>query len=326
MKRESVLFIIFIILVIISIVIGLFIIKSKPEKKREKEFRGLLFKGRSFSKYSIGLIRIYEPISNEGYIGFWGGSFVERVIKMLEEYAYDDKVKGIILRINSPGGTVAASQEIYRAILRIRYDTGKPVVAYLTDVAASGAYYIASATDYIVANPGTLTGSIGVIMTNLNVRELLEKIGIKPNIIKQGKFKDIGSYFKEMSEEERKLLEEITRKVYNQMLEDIKKGRPKLKKLEQEDYEKFKSVVDGRIFTGEEALEVGLVDELGGMKKAVRYIMKEQKLEEEPEIIEFPKISIEKFFERFFYSAQKNFWNIIFKEVLENKIEEVKYY
>ena len=144
----------------------------------------------------------------------------ESVVDQLDRMERDSSVRAVVVRLDSPGGGVAASQEIYEAVRRVR-DTGKKVVASLGGVAASGAYYVACAADSIVSNPGTLTGSIGVIMTFPNTEELFRKVGLRFDVVKTGKFKDIGSMSRPMTEDERRLLEEVLGNVYEQFVDAI---------------------------------------------------------------------------------------------------------
>ena len=182
------------------------------------------------------------------------------VTNLLHRYARQTNVKAIIISINSPGGGVAPSQEIYREIKRVREK--KPVVAFMGSVAASGGYYVASAASKIMASPGTLTGSIGVIMEFANLEELMKKIGVGATVIKSGAFKDIGSPTRPMTDEERKFLKALVDDVNNQFINDVAKGRNL-------DVEKVRAIADGRIFTGKQAKELGLIDDLGNFRDAV---------------------------------------------------------
>ena len=180
-------------------------------------------------------------------------------IKQLRE---EDSIKAIVVRIDSPGGAVAPSQEIYREIRKTV--PLKKVVASMGSVAASGGYYIAAAADGIIASPGTITGSIGVIMAYTNYRALLDKIGLVPVVVKSGTYKDTGSPVREMTETERKFLEDFTVKIHRQFIKDIVDGR-------RMDPEKVEALADGRIYTGEESKELGLVDRLGNIEDAIEW-------------------------------------------------------
>ena len=181
-------------------------------------------------------------------------------VRALDRLAKNEGIRAVVLRVDSPGGGVAPSQEIYDAVVRVREK--KPVVASLGNLAASGGYYIASACDPIVANPGTLTGSIGVIMQTANLSELLKKLGFQGIVVKAGKFKDIGSPLRDMTEEERRLLEGLLDNVHGQFIGAVAKGR----KLT---VEEVRPLSDGRIYSGEQALKLHLVDQLGGLRDAV---------------------------------------------------------
>ncbi|OHD56079.1 MAG: hypothetical protein A2Y33_01385 [Spirochaetes bacterium GWF1_51_8] len=179
-------------------------------------------------------------------------------MKSLED---DPNVPAVILRINSPGGTVAATQEIYNAVLRLK-EKGKKIVVSMGDIAASGGYYIACAADHIVANPGTLTGSIGVIMSGMDLSGIFKKYGIGYNVIKSGKYKDSMAFYREMTPDEKQLLQSVIMDSYGQFFEAVMKGRSMEPK-------KLEKLADGRIFTGKQAMEAGLVDSLGDMEFSV---------------------------------------------------------
>jgi len=183
-------------------------------------------------------------------------------IEQLKRFRDEESVKAIVLRIDSPGGGVGPSQEIYREIRRTVEK--KKVIASMGSVAASGGYYIAAAADGIVANPGTITGSIGVIMGFTNYRELLDKIGLFPVVVKSGEFKDMGSPVREMTAEERQILEGLISTIHGQFVRDIVDGR----NMETDAVE---ALADGRIYTGEQSLELGLVDRLGNLVDAVEW-------------------------------------------------------
>jgi protease-4 len=196
----------------------------------------------------------------------------------------DDGVKAIILRVDSPGGGVGPSQEIYREIMRIRSSSKKKVVTSMGSVAASGGYYIACASDRIVANPGTITGSIGVIMQFSNLEDLLKKIGVKGVVIKSGEHKDIGSPFREMTPEEKKLMQEVLDNVHQQFIQAVADGR----KL---DKSKVAEIADGRIMTGEQAKNLGLVDQLGNLQDTIDITAKLVGIEGKPNVL-YPKRKI----------------------------------
>jgi protease-4 len=182
-------------------------------------------------------------------------------VETLEDLEESGRVSAVVVRINSPGGAVAPSQEMYDAVRRLA--AKKPVVASLGSVAASGGYYVASAADVIVASPGTLTGSIGVIMSLANVRGLMDKLGVEATIITAGKWKDTGSPFRAITPDERAMLQKMADQVHTQFIDAVAQGR----KL---DPARVREIGNGRVYTGEEAQQIGLVDELGGIEAAVR--------------------------------------------------------
>jgi protease-4 len=199
------------------------------------------------------------------------------VVDALDRVAEIDAIRAVVLRVDSPGGGVAPSQEIYDAVLRLREH--KPVVASLGGLAASGGYYVASGCDQIVANAGTLTGSIGVIMSLGNIEELLKKVGLQGVVVKAGKYKDIGSPMRPMTAEERKLLEDLLENVHGQFIAAVSKGRG----MPLEDVRK---VADGRIYSGEQALELRLVDRLGGLRDAVDLAAQRAGIQGKPRSVE----------------------------------------
>jgi protease IV len=202
----------------------------------------------------------------------------EDVVRQLSEYRQDDKILGIILRIDSPGGAVAPSQEIYSEVLKIRASS-KPVYASMGNLAASGGYYIASATERIFANPGSVTGSIGVIMAFSNIEGLIDKIGVRPEVIKSGEFKDAGSPTRAMTEKERKYLQHVVDDVHSQFIDAVAESR----NLPQSEVTK---IADGRIFTGRQALDLKLVDELGGLELVIEQLAIRAGIEGKPKIIQ----------------------------------------
>ena len=199
-------------------------------------------------------------------------------LRALNQAETDDTVKGVILRINSPGGTVGMSQRLYSAVMHVRKK--KPVIAVLDDIAASGGYYVASAADRIVALEGTMTGSIGVIMSTTDAHELLtNKLGISQNVIKSGKYKDIGSSTRAMTKEERQLLQDMVNDSYQQFKTAIINGR--IKRDDKYDVAKttlttanLNKYADGRIFTGRQAKKLGFVDSTGGSREAREMMIK----------------------------------------------------
>ena len=202
----------------------------------------------------------------------------EPVVEELNDYAEDSSVKAIVLRIDSPGGGVVVSQEIYNAVKNARKE-GKKVVASMGTVAASGGYYVAAAADRIVANPGTLTGSIGVKMEFANIEKLLEKIGVRGMVVKAGEYKDVGSPFREMSAQEKKLLQDVIDDVHSQFITAVAEGR-NMQEAE------VRAIADGRIFTGRQALDLKLVDQLGDLADSIKVAGELVGIHGKPRVIE----------------------------------------
>jgi len=182
-------------------------------------------------------------------------------IDEIKEYVKDPSIKAIVLRIDSPGGAVAPAQEIYEEIKKAV--AKKKVIASMGSIAASGGYYIASPATKIIANPGTLTGSIGVIMEIPNIEGLMSKLGIKTEVVKSGERKDMASVFRGIKKQEREILQKVLDNVHDQFITAVAEGRKM-------PYEDVKQLADGRIFTGEQALKAGLVDKLGNIEDAVQ--------------------------------------------------------
>ncbi|PXF59519.1 MAG: signal peptide peptidase SppA [Deltaproteobacteria bacterium] len=203
----------------------------------------------------------------------------EATIKALRDFRYDQKIKAVVIRINSPGGAVGASQELYEEIRRL--DQEKPVVASLATVAASGGYYASLGARHIVANPGTVTASIGVIMKMPNIEGLLEKLGIKTTVVKSGTFKDLGSVTRDMTGDERALLQGVMQDIQKQFVTAVAQSR----ELPEE---QVSAIADGRIMTGHQALDAKLVDELGNFSVAVDKAAGLAGIEGRPELV-YPK-------------------------------------
>jgi len=239
-------------------------------------------------KHSFALNNRVGVVKVEGVI-----SDTHDIIEHLNQFDKDDSIKAIVLRIDSPGGGVAASQEIYAAVVDIKKK--KKVVASMGSLAASGGYMIACAADKIVANPGTITGSISAIMHFANVEELLKKVGLKASVVKSGKYKDIGSPVREMTTEEKKLLQELVDDIYDQFLDMVAQNRniPK---------ENVRDIADGRVFTGRQAHKLGLVDYLGDIGYAVTLAGEMSGIKGKPEVV-YPK------------KKGSKFWDYVFREM-----------
>lgn len=219
----------------------------------------------------VGVIRIEGVITDS-----------RETIEELRRFRDNPSIKAVVLRIDSPGGGVVPSQEIHAELLKARKDGRLKVVASMGNLAASGGYYIAVATDKIVANPGTLTGSIGVIMELANVQGLLEKVGVQSVVIKSGRYKDLASPFRAMSAEDRALLQNVLDDVHDQFIRAVATGRAL--KVEQ-----VRDLADGRIFTGRQARTAKLVDELGDLQDAIKLAARLVGIEGEPRVVEHRK-------------------------------------
>ena len=241
MKKSPVLIGVIVIGVILVVFIGAIVLLTLMFRRETPSFT---------TGAKVGVVEITGVISNS-----------KDIIREINYFVEDGGVKAIVLRIDSPGGGVGASQEIYREVVKAR--AVKPVVASFGGVAASGGYYVACGAEKIVANPGTITGSIGVVMQFANLEELLKKIGYKGYVIKSGEHKDVGSPFREMTSEEKELLQEVIANVHQQFIKAVAEGR----KLP---IEKVAAIADGRIFAGEQAMAVGLVDEMGNLEDTIQ--------------------------------------------------------
>ena len=232
----------------------------------------------------VALIRVEGIItSGRGSSGLFGGGSVgsERVVDTLEAFRKDKRVKAGVIRIDSPGGSPAGSQEIYREIMRVR-DGGKKITVSMGDVAASGGYYVASAADKIFADPATITGSIGVIMQTSDIHDLLNRVGIQMGAIKSGKYKDMGSPSRPMTPEERKILQNLSDDVYEQFISDVSIGRRKVMSKDE-----VRKLADGRVYTGRQALGLKLVDKLGTMEEALEYAARDVGIKGEYDVVEY---------------------------------------
>jgi len=224
------------------------------------------------TKNRIGIVDITGLITDSQYI-----------TNQVKKFRQDKRIRGIILRIDSPGGTVGPSQEIYDEVLKTR-ESGKTIYASMGALAASGGYYIASAAETIFANPGTLTGSIGVIMAFSNAKGLMEKIGLQPEIVKAGEYKDIGSPARAMTQKERNLLQSVVTDVHQQFIEAVASGR-------NISVAEVTKIADGRILTGRQAYSLNLVDQMGGLQVSINQIAHKVGIIGSPKIIkETPRV------------------------------------
>lgn len=237
------------------------------------------------SEHAVAVVELTGEIMNS-----------EKFVKQLGKQIEDSKIKGIVVKIDSPGGAVGASEEIYRAIKEA--SATKPVVCSLSNIAASGGLMAAMGCQKVIANESTLTGSIGVIMMSPNFKSLMEMVGFQMMVVKSGKLKDAGSPFREMTEEDKNFLQSIIDKSYDQFVRMVAESR----KL---DINKVKEFADGRVILGSEAVKLGLIDGIGGVKQAAKIALELINDNAEPEII-MPK--------------KKSNFELFFEEMPDSKI------
>ncbi|HWR43687.1 signal peptide peptidase SppA [Sporomusa sp.] len=269
-KRSVILFLALIIG--ISMIAALFITPGLKQKKMVGSDKLAII-------YVEGMI-----IGGRGQVGLFSeGGGTDHLIRQLHAARDDSSVKAVVLRINSPGGTVPASQEVGEELKKLRA-AGKPVITSMADMAASGGYWLAACTDKIYANPSTITGSLGVYMPYSNWEELYKKIGVRQEKIKSGPHKDILSPDRQLTTEERAIVQAMVDDMYNQFVDVIADGRHL-------DPDKVRQLADGRIYTGRQAKELGLVDELGNMYDAIDGAAAMVGIQGKPEIVEYGKTS-----------------------------------
>jgi protease-4 len=235
----------------------------------------------------IAVIPIEGVITSQG-LGRSGFSMVDLVEDQLRRAAQDKNVKAVILKVNSPGGEVLASDDIYNLVEKFQNKSGKPVVAAMGSLAASGGYYVSAPCQWIVANEMTITGSIGVIMHGYNVRGLMDKVGIRPEVFKSGKFKDMLSWDKreqDITQEERDLIQSMVNETFDKFKSVVAAGRENAARLNGGSTDKgrglaenWQQFADGRILSGKEALKYGFVDEVGNFDVAVARAQKLAKI------------------------------------------------
>jgi protease-4 len=201
----------------------------------------------------------------------------EDVVRQIKKYEEDGSVKALVLRLDTPGGGVAASQEIYDQLLKFKED-GKPLVVSMGSVAASGGYYVACAADSIIANPGSVVGSIGVILSFPVLRELMDKVGVSMEVIKSGDLKDVGNYAREITPEDRRMLQALIDDAHGQFVGAIVDSRSL-------DPDSVWQIADGSVFTGRRAMELGLVDKLGTLEDAISVAGEMADLGSDPRVI-----------------------------------------
>jgi protease IV len=284
MDRNRKILIAILVVLLVSVLMAIIDVGMRIQKDANKEISVLIPK----SGPGIGIVRIEGPIgfSDRG-TSFGMTSGVEHINKRLDEFSRNSNIKAIIVRINSPGGSVAATQEIYEKLWRLRKQN-IPLIASMGDIAASGGYYVASACNVIVANHGTITGSIGVIAASPNLKGLFDKLGIKMNVIKSGRYKDIFSSHREVTREETALLQRMINSTYRKFLRDVALGRSR----NQSDIEPY---ADGRIMIGEEALEHKLIDVIGTFEDAIDRAREIAKLDGDSPIYDDVMTPLERF-------------------------------
>lgn len=237
-----------------------------------------------------GFIGVGDRIAVIPVEGVIDDELAKNVNRHLKTYGNDPRVKAIILRIDSPGGGVSASQEIYREVKRIKDGNKKKVFVSMASVAASGGYYIACPADKIFANPGTITGSIGVIAEWFNFKELADWAKVKPVVFKSGEFKDTGSPTRDLTDREKKYFQGMINELYRQFVGAVTDGRKgRGGEAGELTEEQIKNLADGRIYTGEGAKRLGLIDEIGNYEDAVKDAAKQVGIKGEPQIITPPK-------------------------------------
>ena len=238
----------------------------------------------------IGVVSITGTISSS-----------KKISSELEEFAKDDSIRAIILRINSPGGGVGASQEIYREVQKITPQ--KPVVVSMGSVAASGGYYVAAPATKIVSNPGTITGSIGVFIQFVRLEELLNKIGVDLEIVKSGEFKDMGSPDRKLTQRDRDILDALIKDLQGQFVTAVASGRNL-------SVEKVQEIADGRIFSGARAKDLGLVDFMGNFQDAVEITKKIVGIKGDVALV-YPKKSTGEWWKLFLESSARNIVGVL---------------
>lgn len=260
----ALLFILFLIVLFVGATLAISLV-TQGEKESSGSLAGIL-------EYhnKLGVITIDGSITS-----------ADETLKQMRKFSKKSSIKAIVLRVNSPGGTVAPAQEMYREIGRIKRK--KPIVVSMETIATSAAYYISSNADRIVCSDGTITGSIGVIMMLPNIQHVIEKIGVNVAVIKAGKYKDIGSQLRPMTDEERRMLEGFAAQIHEQFISDVAAGRKGKISIDE-----LREIADGRFFTGQKAKEMGLVDTIGNFYDAVKIAAELGLIKNEPELV-YPK-------------------------------------
>ena len=284
MDRNRKILISILALLVLSLVLAIIDITLTMQKTKKRAFYPISAPGIG---PGVGIVRVSGPIEFS-FSTMSSGS--EAIIKRLSELEQDSRIKAIVVRINSPGGTVAATQEIFQKLMRLR-EKNIILVASMGDIAASGGYYLSTACKYIIANHGTITGSIGVIAVSPNLKGLFEKLGIKMNVIKSGKYKDLLASYRDISSDERELIQQIIDSSYKKFLKDVSLGR----NIAISDIEPY---ADGRVMNGKTALEYKLIDGIGTFETAIEKAREMAKLPEDSPVYDDVKNPLEQFIMR----------------------------
>ena len=290
LKNKSIIFLV--ALHIVAVVIGLWQITQQNGTP--------LFYQWKKPEPQIAIVQIQGMITSAAQGPLSSNLNADQIAKHLKWISEQKDIQAVVLRMNTPGGSVAAVQEIYDELLRVK-NSGKKIVVSMGEVAASGGYYLAAPADYIIANPGSITGSIGVIFQVSNVQGLFKKIGVQMKSIKSAEHKDIGSPFKEMSDKERKIIQSIIDGTYQQFVQVIVEGR-KMNKA------KVLQLADGRIYSGAQAKELGLIDDLGNLEKAIAKAVELSGIEGKPKLIEMED-KFHKLFSMLGATTKFSFWS-----------------
>ena len=240
------------------------------------------------------------------------GTSAEAVVDYIHDVTQDPDIQVILLRLDTPGGTIASAQEIHAELLKAKH-AGKRIVASMGDMAASGGYYVACTSDLIIANPGTATGSIGVIMETFSAAELMDKVGVEFNTIKSGKFKDFGNYARPMTDEERQLAKTEIMQLYEQFVKVVADGRNM-------PVDKVRKLADGRVYSGEQALKLGLIDRLGNYRDAFEACKEIGGLDEVILDRMRPELPFKRFIELFAQSSARGLLNAVVEHEAEAKL------
>ncbi|MFT5170708.1 MAG: protease-4 [Candidatus Marinamargulisbacteria bacterium] len=272
MKKEAIIVSSIISLFLVSVVVG---IAHTRSMNAHAPFESDLIAN---SRRGIALLHVYSAIHTAEKHALNSPTSSDEIIDQLNAFEEDPRVKALIIRVNSPGGTVGASQELYNAVRRFKANKKIPVIVSIADVGASGAYYMALAADTIFANPGSMVGSIGVMMNSFSIAELSEKVGIKFHTYKSGPYKDILSNYREPSKQEEEMINTMIQNVHQQFVRALIESRNMAP-------EKAQSIANGSLYSGEQALKKNLVDRLGGFQEALEYAAESAGIKGRPMLI-----------------------------------------